>query len=164
MFLAFAYPFMKRITYWPQLFLGLTFNWGIIMGWTSVINNISIEPFILYLSAIFWTLGYDTIYGLQDIKDDEIIGVKSTSIKFKNKAKVFVGSCYCLCLLFILLMFLMMKIDIYILLLSVPFIISFLFQLKTFKVDNPKSCLATFKSNNLTGFLIFIFIFSFNIL
>ena len=82
MILAFVYPFMKRITYWPQFFLGLTFNWGIIMGWTSITNSISIEPFILYISAIFWTLGYDTIYGLQDIYDDEIIGVKSTSIKF----------------------------------------------------------------------------------
>ena len=164
MFLAFAYPFMKRITYWPQLFLGLTFNWGIIMGWTSITNNISIEPFILYVAAIFWTLGYDTVYGLQDINDDEIIGVKSTSIKFKNKAKIFVGSCYCLCLLFILLMFLMMKIDIYILLLSLPFIVSFLLQLKTFKVDNPKSCLAAFKNNNITGFFIFLFIYSFSIL
>ncbi len=67
MILAFAYPFMKRITYWPQLFLGLTFNWGIIMGWTAMTNNISIEPIILYFSAIFWTLGYDTIYGLQDV-------------------------------------------------------------------------------------------------
>ena len=84
MFLAFSYPFMKRITYWPQLFLGLTFNWGIIMGWTSIMNNMSIEPLLLYASAIFWTLGYDTIYGLQDIRDDEIIGVKSTSIKFKK--------------------------------------------------------------------------------
>ena len=61
MIFAFAYPFMKRITYWPQLFLGLTFNWGIIMGWTSITNSLSIEPFILYIAAIFWTLGYDTI-------------------------------------------------------------------------------------------------------
>ena len=70
------------------------------MGWSSLTNNISIEPIILYLSAIFWTLGYDTIYGLQDIHDDEIIGVKSTSIKFKNNVKVFVGTCYSLCVLF----------------------------------------------------------------
>ena len=90
MALAFSYPFMKRITYWPQLFLGLTFNWGIIMGWTSLLNGISIEPIVLYTSAIFWTLGYDTIYGLQDIHDDEIIGVKSTSIKFKNNVKIFI--------------------------------------------------------------------------
>ena len=90
MIFAFSYPFMKRITYWPQLFLGLTFNWGIIMGWSALTNNISIEPLLLYISAIFWTLGYDTIYGLQDIHDDEIIGVKSTSIKFKNNPKVLV--------------------------------------------------------------------------
>ena len=87
MLLAFSYPFMKRYTYWPQLFLGLTYNWGIIMAWTSVNGNISFEIIILYMSAIFWTLGYDTIYGTQDISDDEIIGLKSTAIKFKNNIK-----------------------------------------------------------------------------
>ena len=85
--LAFTYPLMKRFTYWPQLFLGITFNYGLILGWTSIENEISIIPIIMYLGAIFWTLGYDTIYGYQDITDDEIIGVKSTSIKFKNKSK-----------------------------------------------------------------------------
>ena len=164
MTLAFAYPFMKRITYWPQLFLGLTFNWGIIMGWASMTNSISIEPLILYLSAIFWTLGYDTIYGLQDIRDDEIIGVKSTSIKFKNNVKAFVGSCYCLCVLFILIMFLMMDLSKYLLLLTIPFIISFVYQIKMFNKDDPKSCLAAFRNNNLSGFLILIFVFSINIL
>ena len=164
MTLAVAYPFMKRITYWPQLFLGLTFNWGIIMGWTSMTNSISIEPLILYLSAIFWTLGYDTIYGLQDIRDDEFIGVKSTSMKFKNNVKAFVGSCYCLCVLFILIMFLMMDLSKYLLLLTIPFIISFVYQIKMFNKDDPKSCLAAFRNNNLSGFLIFIFIFSINIL
>ena len=164
MILAFSYPFMKRITYWPQLFLGLTFNWGIIMGWTSITNDISIEPIILYVSAIFWTLGYDTIYGLQDIYDDEIIGVKSTSIKFKNNVKVFVGTCYSICVFFILIMLFMIKIDIYHLLIAIPFIFSLMYQIKTLKINNPKSCLATFKNNNLTGLLIFLFIFSFNIL
>ena len=164
MTLAFAYPFMKRITYWPQLFLGLTFNWGIIMGWTSMTNSISVEPLVLYLSAIFWTLGYDTIYGLQDIRDDEIIGIKSTSIKFKNNVKAFVGSCYCLCVLFILIMFLMMELSKYLLLLTIPFIISFVYQIKMFNKDDPKSCLAAFRNNNLSGFLIFMFIFSINIL
>ena len=164
MTLAFAYPFMKRVTYWPQLFLGLTFNWGIIMGWTSIISSISIEPLILYLAAIFWTLGYDTIYGLQDIHDDEIIGVKSTSIKFKNNVKVFVGTCYSLCVLFILLLGFLMEIDKYLLLLVIPFIISFIYQIKIFKVSNAETCLVAFKNNNLTGFLIFVFIFSFNIL
>ena len=163
MFLAFSYPFMKRITYWPQLFLGLTFNWGIIMGWTSIINDISIEPIILYLSAIFWTLGYDTIYGLQDIHDDEIIGVKSTAIKFKNNVKIFVGICYSLCVLSILILGLLMEIDKYLLVLSVFFILSLIYQIKNFKVDNPKSCLLSFRINNLTGAFIFLFIFSFNL-
>ena len=162
MILAFAYPFMKRITYWPQLFLGLTFNWGIIMGWASITNSISIEPLMLYLSAIFWTLGYDTIYGLQDIRDDEIIGVKSTSIKFKNNVKVFVGTCYSLCVLCILILGLLMKIDKYLLTLSTFFILSLIYQIKIFKTDNPKSCLHSFRTNNLTGLLIFLFIFSFN--
>ena len=161
MIFAFAYPFMKRITYWPQLFLGLTFNWGIIMGWTSITNTLSIEPIILYMSAIFWTLGYDTVYGLQDIHDDEIIGVKSTSIKFKNSVKIFVGSCYCLCVLFILMMFFMMEVNKYLLLLSIPFIISLTYQVKIFNISNPKSCLLAFKNNNLIGVFVFVFIFSF---
>ena len=76
MFFAFTYPYMKRFTYWPQLFLGLTFNWGIIMAWTAMNNEISLEILLLYASAIFWTLGYDTIYGAQDMSDDEIIGIK----------------------------------------------------------------------------------------
>jgi len=129
MILAFTYPYMKRITYWPQLFLGLTFNWGIIMGWTSITNSISIEPIILYLAAIFWTLGYDTIYGLQDMYDDEIIGIKSTSIKFKNNAKVFVGTCYSLYVLFVLILCLMMEIDKYLLALSVFFISTLIYQI-----------------------------------
>ena len=164
MILAFTYPFMKRITYWPQLFLGLTFNWGIVMGWTSITNNISIEPILLYFSAIFWTLGYDTIYGIQDIQDDEIIGIKSTSIKFKNKVKIFVGTCYSLCVFLILIMFFSMEINKYLLLLIIPFIASFIYQVKIFKIYNSESCLIAFKNNNLTGLLIFIFIFSFNIL
>ena len=161
MILAFVYPFMKRITYWPQLFLGLTFNWGIIMGWTAITNSMSIEPLVLYLAAIFWTLGYDTIYGLQDVSDDEVIGVKSTSMKFKNNVKVFVGTCYSLCVVFILILCLIMEIDKYILALSVFFISSFIYQLKIFKIDSPESCLTAFKANNLTGIFIFVFIFSF---
>ena len=94
--LAFTYPLMKRITYWPQLFLGVTFNYGLILAWTSINNEISILPILFYMGAIFWTLGYDTVYGFQDIKDDEIIGVKSTSIKFKKNPKIFLTFCYLL--------------------------------------------------------------------
>ena len=160
MILAFVYPFMKRFTYWPQLFLGLTFNWGIIMGWTSIMGSLSLEPFVLYVAAIFWTLGYDTIYGLQDIRDDEIIGIKSTSIKFKNNPKIFVGACYSLCILFILILFFMMKIDKYFLLLSTFFVLTLIYQLKIFKANNPSSCLVAFKLNNITGIFVFLLIFS----
>ena len=163
MIFAFSYPFMKRITYWPQLFLGLTFNCGIIMGWSALTNKISIEPLLLYISAIFWTLGYDTIYGLQDMHDDEIIGVKSTSIKFKNNPKVFVGSCYCLCVLFILIMFFMMDLNKYILFFSMPFIVSLFYQIKIFDIKNEKSCLNAFKFNNFSGFFNFLFILLINL-
>ena len=161
--LAFTYPFMKRITYWPQLFLGLTFNWGIIMGWTSITNNISIEPLVLYFAAIFWTLGYDTIYGLQDIRDDEIIGIKSTSIKFKNNVKIFVGTCYSLCVLLIIILCLMMKIDKYQLVLSLFFILSLCYQIIFFKIKKPATCLTAFKINNFTGIFILILFYSLSI-
>ena len=91
--LAFTYPLMKRFTYWPQLFLGITFNYGLILGWTAINYEIELIPILFYLGAIFWTLGYDTIYGYQDIKDDEIIGLKSTSIKFKGKEKKLLMTC-----------------------------------------------------------------------
>ena len=162
MFLAFAYPYMKRITYWPQLFLGLTFNWGIIMGWTSIMNNISFEPLMLYLAAIFWTLGYDTIYGLQDINDDEIVGNKSTSIKFKNDVKFFVGICYALSVFFLLSLIFMLKINYYSFLFSLFVISSLAYQMIIFKKNNPLSCLKAFKFNNITGFSVLLFIFSFS--
>ena len=91
---AFTYPLMKRFTYWPQLFLGFTFNYGLILGWTSINGNISLTPIVFYIGAIFWTLGYDTIYGFQDIKDDEIIGVKSTSIRFKKNPLLLLYTSY----------------------------------------------------------------------
>ena len=164
MIFAFSYPFMKRYTYWPQLFLGFTFNWGIVMAWTSITNEISYLPIVLYTGAIFWTLGYDTIYGLQDIQDDEIIGVKSTSIKFKNNVKFFVGTCYILFVLLILILGFMLEINKYIFLISLFFISSLIYQMKIFKLQNPKSCLKAFKMNNFTGFLVFLFILSFNFL
>ena len=159
MLLAFSYPFMKRITYWPQLFLGLTFNWGIIMAWTAINNNISYEIIALYISAIFWTLGYDTIYGVQDVADDEIIGIKSTAIKFKNNIKLFVSSCYLLTFSLIAYLFKEnMGFNIFTLFLFM-FFLSLIYQLKIFKKDNPNSCLKAFKTNNLSGLLIFLSIF-----
>ena len=157
MLLAFAYPFMKRITYWPQLFLGITFNYGLILAWISIANEISIIPIIFYLGAIFWTLGYDTIYGFQDIKDDEIIGLKSTSIKFKGTAKKFLITCYIILTFSFLIGGYLMKFNLfYFLFLIIPIGQLFLYQIKNFKLDDPNSCLKIFKSNNYFGLVFFI--------
>ena len=162
MFLAFSYPFMKRITYWPQLFLGLTFNWGIIMAWTAVNNSISAEILILYASAIFWTLGYDTIYGTQDIIDDEIIGIKSTSINFKNNLKLFVSFCYFMNTFLVIFLF-HNKFDLNIFSIFIMlYILSLTYQLIKFKKNQPKECLKLFKINNVSGFLLFFGIFLIN--
>jgi len=163
MILAFAYPFMKRITYWPQLFLGLTFNWGIIMAWTAINNNISYEIIGLYVSAIFWTLGYDTIYGVQDMEDDEIIGVKSTSIKFKENIKLFVGSSYFLTLIILGYLF-HHEFGLNILtLLFILFSMSLFFQLIKFEKTKPEKCLIAFKMNNFSGLVLFFGILSKNL-
>ena len=155
--LAFTYPLMKRFTYWPQLFLGITFNYGLVLAWISIKNDISIIPIIFYFGAIFWTLGYDTIYGYQDIKDDEIIGVKSTSIKFKNNPKKFVLVCYLTFIASLILIGLLMKFNLfYFLFLIVPIFQLIFFQIFKLDVNNSTSCLAKFKSNNFVGLLILI--------
>ena len=162
MFLAFAYPFMKRVTYWPQLFLGLTFNWGIIMAWAAFDNSISLEIVLLYISAIFWTLGYDTIYGAQDMSDDEIIGLKSTSIKFKENIKLFVSMSYITTILIILYLFwesIKFNFFSFIFLL---FSISLIYQIIKFDKNNSNTCLKMFKLNNLSGLLLFMGILSIN--
>lgn len=156
MILAFSYPLLKRITYWPQLFLGLTFNWGIIMAWTAVTNNISLEIIILYISAIFWTLGYDTIYGAQDLVDDEIIGIKSTSIKFKNNIKLFVGFCYFVSAVLVGFLFYNKFGLNNSSLLAMFYILSLFYQVMKFKKDKPSEYLKIFKINNFSGLFLFL--------
>jgi len=154
--LAFTYPLMKRYTYWPQLFLGITFNYGLILGWTSISGNIDIIPIVFYFGAIFWTLGYDTIYGYQDIKDDEIIGLKSTSIKFKGTAKLFLTTCYIILILSLIIGGYLMEFNlIYFLFLIIPTVQLFLYQIKTFDLNDSNLCLKVFKSNNYFGLIIF---------
>ena len=155
--LAFTYPLMKRFTYWPQLFLGITFNYGLVLGWTSIHSGFNLAPIILYLGAIFWTLGYDTIYGYQDIKDDEIIGLKSTSIKFKNKPYTFLFICYFLYLLSLLITGYLLSFNKISLLIFILILIHMLyFQLKKLNIDNSISCLKIFKSNNILGLIVLI--------
>ena len=154
---AFSYPLIKRFTYWPQLFLGITFNYGLILAWISIKNEISLVPIIFYLGAIFWTLGYDTIYGYQDIKDDEIIGVKSTSIKFKENPKKFIFLCYAFFLASLVLIGIIMRFNIiYFMLLILPMYQLFYYQLNKIEIDNPKSCLEKFKTNNFLGLIVFL--------
>jgi len=156
MLLAFSYPFMKRFTYWPQLFLGLTFNWGVIMAWVSINNDISLQIIFLYIAAIFWTLGYDTIYGAQDIADDEVIGLKSTSIKFKKKIKFFVCTSYLITsALLIILFFEKIGKNMFSFLLLL-FVVSLVYQVINFNKNAPKTCLKTFKFNNYSGLLLFL--------
>jgi len=156
MLLAFSYPFMKRLTYWPQLFLGITFNWGLIMAGTAMLNDFKLEIIVLYLAAIFWTLGYDTIYGTQDISDDEIIGIKSTAIKFKNNIKKFVTLSYLITitlLTYLLFDNLWINLSSFFILL---FFLSLIYQIVKFKKDRPDTCLQAFKFNNYSGMLLFL--------
>tara|TARA_X000000368_G_scaffold401460_1_gene374380 strand:- start:12 stop:872 length:861 start_codon:yes stop_codon:yes gene_type:complete len=163
MSLAFSYPYMKRITYWPQFFLGLTFNWGIIMAWTSISNHLSIDIFLIYLAAIFWTLGYDTIYGAQDIVDDEIIGVKSTSIKFKSMLKKFVISCYSISIIIFFIFFYNNMNSFFFLFPLLAFFITLFYQVYIFDKRKPKTCLQAFKINNFSGFYLFLSFLTFSI-
>ena len=155
--LAFSYPYMKRFTYWPQLFLGITFNYGLILGWTAISDNLTIIPLVFYFGAIFWTLGYDTIYGYQDLKDDEIIGVKSTSIKFKKNPKLFLFVCYSIFFISLFYIGLSMIFSyIYFFGLFLIFLHLFIFQILQLNINKEKICLKIFKSNNFLGFLVFV--------
>ena len=155
--LAFTYPLMKRFTYWPQLFLGITFNYGLILGWTSINPEINILPIIFYFGAIFWTLGYDTIYGYQDIKDDEIIGVKSTSIKFKKNPIKFLLMTYLIFFISLIYITLSLNLNFLVFLfLSIIFYQLFFYQIFNFKKEQPKLCLKIFKSNNVLGLVVYL--------
>ena len=152
---AFSYPLMKRFTYWPQLFLGITFNYGLVLAWISINNSISLTPILFYIGAIFWTLGYDTIYGYQDIKDDEIIGIKSTSIKFKNNPKTFLTLCYSFLLISLILIGVLMSFNnIFYLFLIIPFCHLFFYQINFLNINKPEDCLKIFKSNNVLGLIV----------
>ena len=155
--LAFTYPLMKRFTYWPQLFLGVTFNYGLILGWTSISPEIDLAPLTFYFGAIFWTLGYDTIYGYQDIKDDEIIGIKSTSIKFKKNPYTFLYLCYSVFILSLLIIGLLMDLNkFYFLFLLIVIFQMIYFQIRKLDINDASNCLKTFKSNNFLGFLVLV--------
>ncbi len=158
-FFVILYPFMKRITYWPQLFLGITFNWGVILGWLAMGNEITLLPVILYTSAIFWTLGYDTIYGMQDIQDDIKIGVKSTSIKFQKKIKLFLSICYLLSFALFIALLNLMNASLISYLLAFLSSLILIFQITSFKNNEYKKNSKLFALNNYYGLSIFFILF-----
>ena len=155
--LAFSYPLMKRYTYWPQLFLGITFNYGLILGWVCIKGQVDIIPIVLYLGAIFWTLGFDTIYGFQDIKDDEIIGIKSTSIKFKRNPKLFLLICYLLFIISLFAVGLFMNFNyMFYFFMIILMLHLFFYQIYRFNHKDLKNCFKIFKSNNFFGLLVLV--------
>ncbi|WP_440926615.1 4-hydroxybenzoate octaprenyltransferase [Candidatus Pelagibacter sp.] len=154
--LAFTYPLMKRFTYWPQLFLGITFNYGLILGWTATKGQIDLIPIVFYFGAIFWTLGYDTIYGFQDLKDDEIIGLKSTSIKFKKRPNALLISCYLIFFTSLIIIANYMNFNNLSLVIFIIILIHmFYFQIRKLNINDEENCLKIFKSNNMLGLIVF---------
>lgn len=156
LFLVIGYPFMKRITYWPQAWLGLTFNWGILVSWAAIYGDISNAALILYAAGICWTLGYDTIYAHQDKEDDMLIGVKSTALRFGKNSITWITLFYlgtigligtAACFAHVTTAFW-------------PFwllgAMQLIWQLYKLDIDNPDICLKLFKSNRDFGLLIFI--------
>lgn len=145
------YPFMKRVTWWPQLFLGLAFSWGALMGWASELGSLSLPAYLLYLGSIAWVIGYDTIYALQDREDDVLIGVKSTARLFGRNARLAVAIFYAVAMALWIgagiaagagALFLMVS----------WFAPAMLFwQVATLKPDDPVNCLVRFKSNTWVG-------------
>ena len=157
-----TYPFMKRITFWPQLFLGFTFNWGVLLGWSVFFENITLETIILYMTGVFWTLGYDTIYALQDKVDDLKIKVKSTAIKFGHDLKNFLFFCYISSIaLLVALGFLTGRSFIYFILIAIA-ALHLAFQviiIQKIKFNNKDKIQKVFNSNNSFGLLIFLIFF-----
>ena len=149
-----AYPFMKRITYWPQLFLGLNFNWGAMVAWAAVTGRIGWPAVLLYGAGIAWTLHYDTIYAHQDKVDDIAIGVKSTALRFGARSKQWVGGFALITLVGIGLAFLIAGAGWPAYLALVALAGHFIWQIATWRMDDQADCLAKFKSNRAAGMII----------
>ncbi len=152
--LVFTYPFMKRVTYWPQAWLGLTFNWGALMGWAAVTGSLAWPPVLLYLAGVAWTLGYDTIYAHQDREDDALVGVKSTALRLGGATKPWLAGFYGLTLALMLAAGLATG-------LAWPYLLGlagvaahFAWQVATLDIDDPAGCLARFNANRFVGWIL----------
>ena len=145
---------MKRVTYWPQIFLGLTFNFGALMGWAAIEGRVSMAALFLYVAGLFWTLGYDTIYAYQDKEDDALIGVKSTARLFGEKGKLWVSIFYGISLLLFLGAGLWANVEPLFYIISVISYAYLFWHVKNWQMNVPENCLKCFKLNMLFGFFL----------
>jgi len=150
-----VYPFMKRITYWPQIVLGLAFSWGALMGWPATFARLDPPALLLYAGAICWVIGYDTIYAHQDREDDALIGIKSTALLFRERTKPMLALFYALAVALIALAGWSAGGGLVFALGLLAFAAHLAWQIARLDVDDPVNCLVVFKSNRDAGLILF---------
>lgn len=151
-----VYPFAKRFTDWPQFFLGLAFSWGALMGWSAQFGNVSLAALALYVAAVAWTIGYDTIYAHQDKEDDALIGVRSTARLFGDRTRPWLVALYGLTVFLIGVSYALAGVGILAYVGLVLAAALLLWQIVTIDIDDPDQCLALFKFNNIVGLVVFL--------
>ncbi len=151
-----AYPFMKRITYWPQLWLGLTFNWGALVGYSAITSTLTFSAILIYIGCIFWTLGYDTIYAHQDKEDDALIGVKSTALRFGETTKLWLSLFYGLVIILFMIAFWNAEFSLLSYFFLIPAALHFAYQIHTLDINDGHKCLKLFKANRNVGFFLLL--------
>jgi 4-hydroxybenzoate polyprenyltransferase len=149
------YPFMKRITWWPQAWLGLVFSWAALVGWPAVDGRMAAAPFWLWGGAVFWVIGYDTIYALQDKEDDALVGVKSSALALGRHARLGIFICYLLALLLWTMAIRAVRLEWYAPLALLPMALHLLGQVATLKPEDGADALAKFRANRFAGLLMF---------
>ena len=151
-----AYPFMKRITWWPQAWLGLVFSWGALVGWPAVTGRFELPALILWIGSIFWVIGYDTLYAIQDIEDDALVGVKSSARALGDRARLGVGLCYALALTGWASAIWLVRPDPVALLALLPAALHLARQAARTDPADGAGALALFRSNRFAGLLLFL--------
>jgi len=149
------YPYMKRFTYWPQVFLGLSFNWGALLGWAAVRGDLDWAPVALYVAGIFWTLGYDTIYAHQDKEDDILVGIKSTALRLGDTTPRWLVFFYALTIVFAALAGWRAGLNWAFYPALIPAAAHLAWQVATVDIHDPKNCLVRFKAGRDFGLLLF---------
>jgi 4-hydroxybenzoate polyprenyltransferase len=150
------YPLMKRVTFWPQAVLGLAFSWGALMGWAATFGSLAIAPVVLYASAVAWTIGYDTIYAHQDKEDDEIIGLKSTALRFGKNTAFWLSLFYGITVGGLAFSGWIIGAGVYFFAGLIAVAAHLIWQVVTLDVDDSQNCLERFRSNNGFGAIIFV--------